>query len=355
MIGVSSEMSIKDISFEVSVEDSLKNLKPHPKFNTCSFENYYPDQKYKSQAEVKELLFNKINKLNSKKNSLFIKKRSFFDFFSKSSSNNRHQNIKNVYLDGGYGVGKTHLLAACYNIAECKKAFMSFSEMCYYINYLGINESIKIFSKYDLLLIDEFEIDDPATVRMMAKFFEEINKNTLIITTSNTLPSDLGKDRFQADEFKREMGVIANTFKVVKIDGEDYRRKKKEIVKNIENGSFEIAYGEYECTGSRKKCLVNFEELMNQLEQIHPFRFYLIPEHIEALFIRDFKPFPMLNTALRFTYLVDMCYYYNTKLFIKSVYKLDDIFSREMIESCFEKKLKRCLSRLGEISTFYER
>ncbi|BAI80960.1 conserved hypothetical protein [Deferribacter desulfuricans SSM1] len=355
MIGIENEVLFRDISFEVSVEDSLKNLKPHPKFNSCSFENYFPDERYKSQSEVKDLLLNKINKLNGNKNTVSPKKKSFFDIFSKSNNNNNNSNIKNVYLDGGYGVGKTHLLAACYNLAKCKKAFMSFSEMCYYINYLGISESIKIFSKYDLLLIDEFEIDDPATVRMMAKFFEEINKNTLIITTSNTLPSDLGKDRFQADEFKREMGVIADTFRVVKIDGEDYRKKNREWKKNIDERTFETAYGEYSCKGDRKKCVVQFEELMEQLEKVHPFRFYVIPEQVEAIFIRDLKPFPMLNSALRFTHFVDVCYYYNTKLFIKSDYGLEDIFSREMMESCFEKKLKRCYSRMSELAIFYNK
>ncbi|MGA1847671.1 cell division protein ZapE [Deferribacter abyssi] len=352
MIGVDYELRLPDLNFDVSVEISLKNLKPHPKFSNCSFENYYPDEKYPSQHFVKQMLFEKISKYNDYKNRPVIRKKSLFSFLTKSEDNG-NRSFKNAYLDGGFGVGKTHLLAACYNVAKCKKAFMSFSELCYYINYIGLNESIEIFSDYDLLLIDEFEIDDPATVRIMAKFFSELNEDTLIITTSNTLPGDLGKNRFQADEFKREMGVIANTFKVVIVEGEDYRSKKEIWKRTLDRKPFEVVYGEYIPSSDRKKMIVSFDELMVQLEQVHPFRFFVIPENADAIFIRDMKPFPLLNSALRFTHFVDLCYYYNTRLFIKSEYDLKDIFSEEMLESCFEKKLKRCISRLSELGIFY--
>ena len=46
-----------------------------------------------------------------------------------------------------------------------------------------------------------------------------------IVTTSNTLPSDLGRGRFAAEAFQREIGEMAARFEVLTIDGEDYRPK----------------------------------------------------------------------------------------------------------------------------------
>jgi cell division protein ZapE len=345
-------MITSDISlnFDISIENCFENLKPHPKFAGCSFENYIPDERFPSQTRIKELLKEQISKLNSEKNNKQPKQKRFSFFKKKESEKDR---LKNIYIDGGYGVGKTHLLSAFYNEANCKKAFMSFSEMNYFFNYLGINECIERFSKLRLLLIDEFELDDPATTRLIAMFFEKIGESTLIITTSNTLPSDLGKMRFQADEFKREMGIIANTFEVVVVDGEDYRKKNKLKKEKVISSGFYDFYESYS-SFNKAKFIIKFEELMPVLEDNHPFRYFIIPDSYDAIFIEDLKPFPLLNGALRFTHLVDQCYYYNTQLFIKSDSTYDELFSAEMLESCFQKKLKRCLSRLNELSVFFK-
>ena len=335
------------IDFNVSVEDCFNNLRPHPKFAHCSFENYIPNDNFPSQREIKNLLTETIKKLNAGHSGVKPQKPSFF---RKSFSGETE--IKNIYIDGGFGVGKTHLLSAFYNKAKCSKAFLSFSELNYFFNFLGINECIEKFSKLRLLLIDEFELDDPATTRLIAKFFDEINKNTLIITTSNTLPSDLGKMKFQVDEFAREMGIIANTFKTVIVEGPDYRKRVKKVVQNIASDSFFDAYER--CRPLKKKVLFSYDYLMENLVNNHPFRYFVIPNTYDAVFIDGLTPFPLLNNALRFTHLIDHCYYYNTKLFIRSNYEIKDLFSEEMIESCFQKKLLRCMSRFGELSTFFK-
>ncbi len=335
------------IDFNVSVEDCFNNLRPHPKFSNCSFDNYIPDNDYPSQSEIKNILTEEIKKLNNKQATPKPQK---FSFFKRKYI--EEPKLKNIYIDGGYGVGKTHLLSAFYNEAECSKAFLSFSELNYFFNFLGINECIEKFSKLRLLLIDEFELDDPATTRLIAKFFQEINKNTLIITTSNTLPSDLGKMRFQVDEFAREMGIIANTFKTVIVEGQDYRKRIKKAVQNKIDENFLVFYDKYKPI--RKKALFGYDYLMENLINNHPFRYFVIPDTYDAVFIDGLSPFPLLNNALRFAHLIDHCYYYNTKLFIKSDYEIGNLFSEEMLESCFQKKLLRCLSRLGELSVFFK-
>lgn len=343
--------SLNDISFDISIEKCFQNLRPHPKFSHCTFDNYIPDENYPSQSSIKQTLIEKISKLNEFKNRPKKSKKVFFGFLN-NKGYSESLPVKNIYMDGGYGVGKTHLISACYNTANVNKAFMSFGDLNYFFVYWGVEKCIDTFSRLDILLIDEFELDDPATTRMIAKFFANINQNTLIITTSNTLPSDLGKFRFQADEFARELGIIANTFKTVIIDGEDYRKKKQQWKKTVHDEKFEEFF-QQNC--SESKLLVNFDELIHKLEENHPFKYFVIPEKVESIFIDGLKPFPHLNNALRFAHFIDSCYYYNTNIFIKTEAHLVDIFSREMIESCFQKKLLRCLSRLGELSIFFHK
>lgn len=335
------------INFDISIEDCFLNLKPHPKFVKCSFENYIPDRDYLSQLEIKDLLINKIANLNSP---IKETKRSFFSFFQKKEE---PKILKNIYIDGGYGVGKTHLLSAFYNEANCSKAFLSFSEMNYFFNYLGIDECVSRFSELRLLLIDEFELDDPATTRLIARLFEEIGKNTLILTTSNTLPSDLGKLRFQTESFAKEIGIIANTFKTFVVEGEDYRIRNQIWKEKISDGNFIDYFNQYD-KHQKGKIMFPYSELMTHLEDNHPFRYFVISESFDAIFIDGIEPFPLLNSALRFTHLIDQCYYYNTQIFIRSKYGYNQLFSNEMLESCFQKKLMRCLSRLNELSIFFK-
>lgn len=339
-------IDISNICFNVSIEECFANLKPHPKFSECTFDNYVPDNNFSSQHYIKNLLKETTASMQEKYNKP-VKKG--FSFFKPKFT---HQKPLNIYIDGSYGIGKTHLLSATYNMTSMKKAFMSFSEMNYFFHYLGVEKCIEEFSKLDLLLVDEFELDDPAMCLIMVRFFKEVNKDTLIVTTSNTLPSELGKLRFQVDRFEKEMGVISSTFETVIVKGEDYRKRHKTWKQNVSQESFFDSFNNFICN-TKAKTRVEFQKLMRVLESNHPFKYFMIPSTCEAIYIDSFLPFKELNSALRFNHLIDHCYYYNTKLFIKSDYELKDIFSKEMIESPFEKKLKRCLSRLDELAIFY--
>ena len=344
----------KDIKFDISIEECFANLKPHPKFAGCTFDNYIPDDKYPSQHYIKNLLHETVTQIKPKKGKK-IKEKKSFSFFKKSAPVQTRP--KNIYIDGSFGIGKTHLLSSCYNIFEHEKIFLSFSELNYFFHYLGVEKCIEIFSQMDLLLIDEFELDDPATCLIMAKLFRELRDKTTIITTSNTLPTDLGKMKFQVDEFAKEMKDIADAFNCIVVEGEDYRKKhiSKTWKRNLSDDGYLDAFSKYK-PAVKAKTKVHYNDLMKALEDNHPFRYFVIPEMVEAVFIEGLRPFPQLNQALRFNQFMDHCYYYNTRLFIKGECgECKDLFSKEMMESCFQKKLLRCLSRLDELAIFYDR
>lgn len=356
MSSVEKYIDLQSISFEISVEDCLNNMRPHPKFSHCTFENYIPDENYPSQAGIKQKLIDTLGMMkNLKKDSAERSKKKFSLFGSKKPAPVVYSGKPdNLYIDGSYGTGKTHLLSACYNKCQKQKAFLSFGEMNYFFHYLGVEKCIDHFSKLNLLLIDEFELDDPAMVHIMAKFFREINKHTLVITTSNTLPSDLGKGRVNnIENFGKQMGSIVDNFESIMVEGEDYRKKNKIMRQKISQDNFLDAFGAYS-SAEKPKSKINFEVLNTFLEKNHPFKYYVIPEKVEAIFIDGIRPFINLNNALRFNQLIDVCYYYNTKLFLKGSCELSEIFPPELIESSFQKKLLRCLSRLDELAVFFK-
>lgn len=74
---------LHDISFDISVEDCFSNLRPHPKFSHCTFENYIPDENFLSQSMIKEKLQESLNSMKDSDypNAAPVKK--FFPLFSK--------------------------------------------------------------------------------------------------------------------------------------------------------------------------------------------------------------------------------------------------------------------------------
>ena len=331
---------INTINFNVSIDECFSELRPHPKFKDCTFDNYHDDAAYPSQAALKELLRSISNK--EKK----AKKRSFF------SKKQKHEKIaKNIYIDGTYGIGKTHLLSACFHNFKGSKAFMSFLELTYFMNYSGLEKTIEYFKPIDLLLIDEFDLDDPATTRMAARFIDSINDSTTIITTSNRLPKELGGGKFDTTQFARELGIISNTFDTITVEGKSFRINLAAWQAVFSNKSFQEVAETYE--PKKDKLLVDFNDLMVTLQNNHPFKFFVIPKTFDAVFITGFKPFTKINDALRFTIFIDHCYYHDTKLFFNGQIN-ENIFPQELMETSFERQFLRCNSRLDELGLFFK-
>ena len=62
-----------------------------------------------------------------------------------------------VYLDGGFGVGKTHLLASLWHAAPPPAAYVTFVELTHLVGALGFAATVEALAEFRLLAIDEFE------------------------------------------------------------------------------------------------------------------------------------------------------------------------------------------------------
>ena len=87
-----------------------------------------------------------------------------------------------LYLDGGFGVGKTHLLAASFHAAPGDRRYLSFAEAVGLAVVQGPDATIDLLTS-DLVCIDEFELDDPSNTRLIDLVLEGlIRRGTRIVS-----------------------------------------------------------------------------------------------------------------------------------------------------------------------------
>src|SRR3954452_24537361 len=89
---------------EVSSDRLLSECVPPPRFADARFATYRPNPEEPSQAEALAVLTERAEHL--------AKPRQTPTFWSKLKGRTPDPGKPGVYLDGGFGVGKTHLLAS---------------------------------------------------------------------------------------------------------------------------------------------------------------------------------------------------------------------------------------------------
>ena len=251
-----------------------------------------------------------------------------------------------MYLDGGFGVGKTHLLASAWHAFDGRKFFLSFSELTFTLGALGMETALKAFAGAQLLCIDEFELDDIGNTLVVSRFLAELMpRGTRVVTTSNTLPEQLGEGRFNAEDFKREIQGIANRFQTMRVDGPDYRHREGLSAPHPVNSArleagFEAFVG--------VKAIEDFAALQAHLTRLHPIRYAGLLEGIELVFVRDLEPILSQDDGLRFVHFVDKLYEREVR-FSASGCELEALFPASYRFGGYAKKYARCLSRLGEL------
>ncbi len=341
-------MKLENIDFDTPIELLLNRNSIPYKFRECSFDNYIPNENYPSQTEVKNKLIEFVDSVWE-----YNRSRCCGNFAKKIFR--KHTKPKSIYLDGGFGVGKTHLLSATGNAYKGKKIFLSFSELMYLIAYFNLLPVVEKVSAFGLVLLDEFELDDPGDAMMGINFIREISKtDTVIITTSNTTPVALGGRKFDMMLFKERIGGLIDFFKTYAIDGDDYRvTKAPKIEYESSKKTLKDLFLGYK-TNSRGKLYTEFDSLIKKMKDTHPVRYVNFNENIDAIFIENLRRFTddELLDALRFTYLIDVLYYGAVDIFISTDIQLWDMFSDDLKDGKFRNKIMRCLSRISEKGIF---
>ena len=198
--------------------DLLRRLVPPRRFAPARFSTYLPDPDHPSQAAARAEM---------ERFTAAISAPAKASRWGRRTREESSIGAPARYLDGGYGVGKTHLLAAAWHEAPDPKAYLTFAELAGLIGFLGMEQAVAAFATHRLLCIDEFELDDIAQTLMTVTFLRAvIGAGTKVVATSNALPDRLGEGRFAADDFTREIAAIASHFEVVRIDGPDYRARR---------------------------------------------------------------------------------------------------------------------------------
>jgi cell division protein ZapE len=329
-----------------SIEDVIHDFVPTRRFAGVSFDSYAPDPRYRSQRSARDRLQEFADEIGQRSRAQLLGR-----LIRKTSHAPRA-----VYLDGGYGVGKTHLLAATYHAVQVERLYLSFGEMAYTISRLGLEPTLEALDSTRLLCIDEFELDDVAQTRMASTFLRRLlerRRPLAVVTTSNTLPSDLGQGRFAAEAFQREIGEIAARFEVLSIDGEDYRHRHwNELAASDVSSSAEVSrVYESDPASDEARVLIAWPGLASQLAAVHPVHYAQIASQLSALFVHGLRRVDDQAVALRLVHFVDKLYDQEVRLVVSTVddLPLAEIFSAAYRHGGYEKKYRRCLSRLHEL------
>ena len=323
----------------VTGPEMLASLVPPPQFDDATFDSYRADAAYPSQEEAKETLLRFAGRgAPAKRGGLFSRAK-------------KEPVLKpGVYLDGGFGVGKTHLLASIYHALPARrKYFGSFIEYTALVGALGYKNTVDLLRGADLLCIDEFELDDPGDTMVMTRLLGElVTSGTRLAATSNTPPNALGEGRFAAQDFLREIHQMSDSFQTMRIDGVDFRQR------SLDGHSIVLTDDEYAQaveTASESSVVSDdsFDEVIAHLARVHPSRYIRLIDGVDLVGLRGVRVLTDQSEALRFVAFVDRVYDAQLPIVATGV-SLEKVFADEMLGGGYRKKYLRAISRLNALT-----
>lgn len=314
-------------------QEIVDHLVPPRQFESATLDSYRPDHDYPSQAEAVAAIreFSSGWKPSG-------------GFFSRRRPTEARPGI---YFDGGFGVGKTHLLAALWHEAPQRKYFGTFLEYTSLVGALGYQNTFQLLKGAALICIDEFELDDPGDTRMMSRLLTElIAGGTRVAATSNTPPNALGEGRFAAQDFLREIDALAGQFLTVRIDGLDYRRR------DLEGHAVATDEADVRAAADRFSgvmTLDRFDDVIRHLASLHPSKYVKLVEGLDAVALTDVHVLVNQTDALRLVAFVDRLYDAQVPVLASGV-PIDEVFAPEMLAGGYRKKYYRAVSRLTALA-----
>jgi len=338
---------------QVPAERLISELVPPPRFAHARFETYIPDPAQPSQTAARDLLAARASAMpgsvaHSSKLGLLRRPGAARGRHTGSGQAAGSQTA-GVYLDGGYGIGKTHLLASLWHATEGPKAYGTFVEYTNLVGALGFAGCVARLAAMRLVCIDEFELDDPGDTVLISSLLARLTEaGVRLAATSNTLPDRLGEGRFAADDFLREIQGLAARFTAVRIDGADYRRREGAgAPRPLSEAELDEYCGRAAAgqPGQPARTEDDFAALLTHLSTLHPSRYGALLDGVGSAVIRGIAPIEDQNVALRFVVLVDRLYDRSVPV-LASGLAVDRIFTPELLAGGYRKKYLRAASRL---------
>ena len=256
-----------------------------------------------------------------------------------------------IYMDGGFGVGKTHLLTSLAHavreaVGPDAAAYGTFVEYTNLVGALGFLPTVEALATKRLVCIDEFELDDPGDTVLMSRLLRELaDRGVALAATSNTLPEALGEGRFAAEDFLREIQALAARFEVLRVDGEDYRHRAV-VTESKPLAADVVAAAAAQRAGAT---LDAFDDLLGHLATVHPSRYGALLDGVELVALTDVHPVSRQDVALRLVVLVDRLYDRDVPVLLGGSGETG-VFTEEMLRGGYRKKYYRALSRLGALA-----
>ncbi|MFF2330899.1 MULTISPECIES: cell division protein ZapE [unclassified Streptomyces] len=326
----------------VPADRLVAEMVPPPRFDSVRFDTYAPDPDQPSQIEAVKVLSEFASGLGGAHATGSGKRKLF-------GRRPAPRARLGVYLDGGYGVGKTHLLASLWHAtpaAPSLKAFGTFVELTNLVGALGFQQAVRTLSGHRLLCIDEFELDDPGdTVLVSSLLSRLVEAGVALAATSNTLPGKLGEGRFASADFLREIQGLSAHFRPLRIDGEDYRHRGLPEAPAPYSAE-RVTRAAYATQGAS---LDDFPSLLDHLSRVHPSRYGALTDDLRAVCLTEVQPVPDQSTALRLVVLADRLYDREIPVLASGV-PFDRLFSEEMLNGGYRKKYFRAISRLTALA-----
>ncbi|OZM71075.1 cell division protein ZapE [Amycolatopsis antarctica] len=329
---------LTDRTPSLSPDELVTALVPPPRFDGVRFATYVPNPEEPSQAAAVRdcaAFAGRVAEAGRKRAGW----RGLF-------GGGRDTGPMGLYLDGGFGVGKTHLLASTWHEAPSPKAYGTFVELTHLVGALGFAEAVRRLSEHRLLAIDEFELDDPGDTMLVTRLLRELTEaGVYVAATSNTLPDKLGEGRFAADDFLREIQSLSARFGVVRVDGPDYRHR------GLPDAPPPVTDAELDESARRHEgsTVDDFDALCAHLSTLHPSRYGRLLDGTSMVHLRGIRPAGDQSVALRFVAFADRLYDRAIPV-VASGEPLPNLFTEEMLAGGYRKKYLRAVSRLTALA-----
>jgi cell division protein ZapE len=331
----------------------LQNLNEKLLNRLKNFNNIKPNH---CQIEATKIISKELNRYN---------KFTIVRFFS---------NIRNIYLYGSFGVGKSVLIKAL-NYIYPNSVIFHFSDLIFFLqkNHTKEIELLKKFGDCKVILVDEFFINNLANLLIFEKFFHFAKKkNILLILTSNKHLRNIYNDPVNPNLSKKIISLFIRNFETYNMRSKiDYRTAKskndnfffeglQEKIKRKQNNLIK----KYAITSIPRE--VNFKRSGNKFI-LNNYYGNMIDLDFSLFFNKDlvFKDYEMISKKVkifilrnlskkgtknekfmaRFIFFIDVLYENKNILSLSSEMELDKIKANNINSFDF----KRTVSRLKEM------